>query len=76
MIEPTVTNCNYYLTEFYKKRDSISTSIDKALLRGDDNLSTKLEEEYRNITDIIDIFVEFRRHNDCLLEGDPGYGPV
>ena len=76
MIQPTVSNCNYYLTEFYKKRDNISASIDRAIMRGDDNLSTKLESDYHDICDIIDTFVEFRRHNDCLLEGDPGYGPV
>ena len=72
----TTSNCNYHLTRLYKERDMISSGIDRAIVSDRPDTVTKLKKEYNQICDLIDEFLSFRRNNDCLLEGDPGYGPV
>lgn len=72
MIQITTSNCNYHLSRLYRERDQISSNIDRLVGRD----TSKLEEEYDQICNLIDSFLQFRRSHDCLLEGDPGYGPV
>ena len=74
MVEITTSNCNFWLTRLYKQRDQIGSGIDRAVVTGHSDTVRKLEREYEEICDRIDQFIEFRRHHDCLLEGDPGYG--
>jgi hypothetical protein len=70
--EVTTSNCNYWLTYYYKKRDRISKRISTLCSRG---YSTEaLEKHYDRICEIISELCDFRRNHDCLLEGDPGYG--
>lgn len=74
MIEITESNCNYHLDRLYKERDQISAGIDRLVSMGRD--IRLLEKEYNEKCDLIDLFLEFRRSHDCLLKGDPGYGPM
>ena len=74
MITITESNCNFHLTRLYKQRDRISTNIDRVIVAGGDPIN--LEKQHDNICDEIDAFLKFRRNHKCLLEGDPGYGPL
>ena len=67
-------NCNYRLTELYKRRDNIGESIDKYLSMdlGEEFLRNK-EIEYRQVCDVIDELIEFRHQHKCALEGDAEY---
>ena len=67
-------NCNYRLSDLYRRRDNIGESIDKYLSMdlGEEFLRNK-EIEYRQICDIIDVLIEFRHQNNCALEGDAEY---
>lgn len=76
MITITESNCNYHLTRLYKERDMISSGIDRALVSNRPDTVAKLEKEYNDIIEKIDLFVQFRHNHNCLLEGDPGYGPL
>lgn len=76
MIPITKSNCNYHINRLSKERDMISRGIDRAISSNRFETVAKLEDEYNKICDMIDEFVKFRRFNDCLIEGDPGYGPV
>ena len=73
MIGYTITekNCNGILTVLYKERDKISERISQNEWKGLD--TTILEKQYNDICDQIDEACEFRRHHNCLLEGDPGF---
>ena len=72
----TNSNCNYWLNRFYKERDRISISISAAEAADDQPKTKILEREYNRICDLIDTFLQYRRYNPCLTEGDKGYGPV
>ena len=74
MIEINERNCNYHLTRLYKERDQISEAISRLTAAGKD--VAKLENEYDTICNMINPMLVFRRNHDCLLEGDPGYGPI
>ena len=74
MIKITESNCNYHLTRLYKERDQISAGIDRNYDRHE--TVDKLEKEYNEKCNIIDQFLDFRRNHNCLIEGDPGYGPI
>lgn len=75
MLEITTTNCNYHLTRLYKEHDKIGTCIDQAIVTERNDTLVGLEKEYASICSLIDKLIEFRRNNDCLIEGDQGYGP-
>lgn len=66
-------NCNGRLSSLYKMRDRQSATISRMAASGVDCSSA--EYAYDNICDTIDELLEFRRHHDCLLEGDYGYMP-
>ena len=72
----TESNCNYWLSNLYRTRDHISKRISAAVVREDHEYEAELEQEYQFTCDEIERFLEFRRTHECLLEGDPGYGPV
>ena len=70
----TPGNCNYRLTLLYDRRDRIGKDIDRCLSMdlGEEMLHNK-EIEYKNVCDVIDVLLEFRRHHNCALEGDADY---
>ena len=72
----TVSNCNYLLTAFYKRQEQVGQIIDNCIVTGNQDLVPIFEKEYKMLSGKIDQLVAFRKTNDCLLEGDPGYGPV
>lgn len=76
MIEITTNNCNYHLTRLYKERDQIGAGIDRAIISGNQDTVAKLEKEYDEKCDLISKFIAFMNNHECLLEGDPGYGPI
>ena len=73
MIGYTITekNCNGILTILYRERDKISEHISRVEAMGKDPIV--LNRQYDEICDQIEEACEFRRHHDCLLEGDPGF---
>lgn len=66
-------NCNGILTRLYRERDKISKTIDLAISKGDDIAQEMYEKKYHEMVDDIDAICEYRKHHECLLEGDPGY---
>jgi len=74
MVNPTTTNCNFWLTRLYSKRDYIGSCIDFVRMK-EEGSSEFLEKKYDEIVDEIDKFLAFRRTHDCLIKGDKGYGP-
>ena len=72
-IIPTETNCNYWLKKFSKDLESIGNKIDECMRNGKDPIT--YVQSYDELSDIQADFIRFRLNHDCLLEGDPGYGP-
>lgn len=75
MINITESNCNYYLSRLQKENEHISHRIDQMIVTGQLDYAAELMEKYESNCDLISKFITFRNNHDCLLEGDPGYGP-
>jgi hypothetical protein len=72
---PTTTNCNYWLSRFYKDIEDIGRKIDKAIIEDNKSDYEKYNNEFEETYDIQSKFLEFRSNHNCLIEGDEGYGP-
>jgi hypothetical protein len=70
------SNCNYYLNKLQKENEQIGHNIDLMIVTGRLDSAEELQKEYENNCDLISKLITFRNNHDCLLEGDPGYGPV
>ena len=69
----TINNCNGRIKFLEKRQSQMSDKMDRAIIIGDNNLAGAYEVLYNCMGDILDQLIEFRKNNDCLLEGDPGY---
>ena len=72
----TESNCNYHLNRLQKENEQIGHRIDLMIAIGRFDYAEKLMKEYESNCDLISKFIVFRNNHDCLLEGDPGYGPI
>ena len=72
----TKSNCNYHIKRICKELEQLGVFIDKACSDGRIETVMKVQKEIESKNDILSQLLEFRRFNDCLIEGDPGYGPV
>ena len=72
----TESNCNYHLNRLQKENEQIGHRIDLMNAIGRFDSSEKLMKEYERNYDLISELIAFRNDHNCLLEGDPGYGPM
>ena len=76
MIPITKSNCNYRINRICKELEQLGSFIDKASQDGRIETVMKVQKEIDAKNNALAQLLEFRRFNDCLIEGDPGYGPV
>ena len=72
----TTSNCNWLINQVSREQDLINKRISRALDSGRLDLVSEMEEKYNELCDKMDELTFFRRNHDCLIEGDPGFGPV